>query len=187
MARSWEKAKPLVAGERDADEHAVRLEAAGSPNRGLSYSDPFGLCPECEDVGPPVPLPPGKNGQPNEWVNRGPARPGARDRWTPRHPVKTTSGGQPGASWDGRHKHWDVSDGQGTTRRYSPDGTEVDHDNKPVNQPSQPSPTPENPSLMDTFKQFFCNNTGPCVTLPSPSPVPAIGTTPALLPLFAIP
>lgn len=79
---------------------------------------------------PPVPPPPGKSGKPNDWQNV----PGTKDRpdkWKPRDPVPSDKGGQPGASWDPAG-HWDIDSGQGKRSRYLPDGTPVDHDNRPI-------------------------------------------------------
>jgi RHS repeat-associated protein len=83
--------------------------------------------------GPPVKLPNGKNGQPNEWVQKAPA-PGRRPIWVPRYPVPSAKGGQPSASEDPKG-HWDVDDGTGTRDRFLPDGTLVDHNNNPVPNP----------------------------------------------------
>ena len=118
----------------------------------LNYSDPFGLmackdadgnevvCPEPAG-GPPVALPDGKNGKPNYWVPIPGSEGGTRDvKYKPRWPVPTETGTQPGASWDGKQGHWDVKGlgGQKGTRRFLPDGTEVDHDNNPVQPPASP-------------------------------------------------
>lgn len=106
-------------------------------NNPARLTDPFGLepCPEppCPEPseGPPVALPPGKDGQPNSWIKK----PGTGERpnkWVPKLPLPSQTGGQPGASWDPNGGHWDVDDGQGNRRRYLPDGTEVDHDNNPI-------------------------------------------------------
>ncbi|MGH0028976.1 MAG: RHS repeat-associated core domain-containing protein [Myxococcota bacterium] len=81
---------------------------------------------------PPVPPPPDKHGNEQGWR----PVPGTEDRptkWVPENPVPSDSGGQPSGSWDADNGHWDMDDGQGGRRRYLPDGTEVDHDNNPVN------------------------------------------------------
>lgn len=153
--------------------------ASGDP---VNFSDPFGLCPSC---GPPVPLPPGKGGGPNEWQNIGPAREGARDRWVPRDPIKTTEGGQPGGSWDDKRDHWDVSDGKGTTRRYLPDGTEVDHDNKPVDKPAdKPAAEPGPVDRMVQAIRDFLNQPVPAWLPALPPLLPGIGLPP---PPFVVP
>ncbi len=115
----------------------------------VNLSDPFGLsackdkdgktidCPAPEGA-PPVPLPDGKNGEPNEWIEVPGS--GVRQKWAPRYPVPSTNGGQPGGSWDPAG-HWDVKDGVGGTRRYAPDGIEVTHDGDRVFGPQQ-FPTP---------------------------------------------
>jgi len=88
-------------------------------------------CPEPAG-GPSVKLPDGKNGKPNEWVPIPGSEGGSRGtKYKPRYPVPSAGGAQPGASWDPTG-HWDVDDGTGDRKRYAPDGTEVDHDNKPV-------------------------------------------------------
>jgi hypothetical protein len=113
--------------------------AAGDP---VNLADPFGLsaleCPPCTpepEGGPPVGLPPGASGRPNSWKKI----PGTGERptkWVPREPIPSPKGGQPGGSWDPEGSgHWDVDDGQGNHRRFRPDGTEVDHDGKPVDHP----------------------------------------------------
>jgi len=61
---------------------------------------------------------------------------GDRDtRWGPLKPVPADPSkgeGQPNASWD-PNGHWDVKTGRkGDTVRVLPDGTRVDHDNKPL-------------------------------------------------------
>jgi RHS repeat-associated protein len=38
----------------------------------------------------------------------------------------------PSGSWDPEQGHWDVDNGHGDRTRYLPDGTRVDHDNKPI-------------------------------------------------------
>jgi hypothetical protein len=81
---------------------------------------------------PPVPLPPGKNGQPNQWVPVPGSGTGDRDtKWKPKFPVPAPSGGQPGASWD-PNGHWDVDNGRGGRNRYDPNGNPVDHDGNPI-------------------------------------------------------
>jgi RHS repeat-associated protein len=113
--------------------------AGGDP---VTFSDPFGLkagCPPCKEPakGPPVKLPPGRDGQwPNPWVRQVPSDESRRAKWTPRYRIKTTRGGQPDASWDSDRGHWDVNGGEGgASRKFLPDGTEVDHNNQPVESP----------------------------------------------------
>ena len=38
----------------------------------------------------------------------------------------------PSGSWDPENGHWDIDNGTGERTRYLPDGTEVDHDNRPI-------------------------------------------------------
>ena len=80
---------------------------------------------------PPIAPPPGADGKPNDWV-RVPGTAGRPDKWVPRDPVPSPKGGQPGASWDEKGRHWDVDDGNRNRTRYRPDGTKVDHNNKPI-------------------------------------------------------
>lgn len=97
--------------------------------------DASGKCPEPEG-GPPVPLPDGKNGQPNEWV-RIPGTAARPNKYKPKFPVPSATGAQPSASWDPEHGHWDVDNvGRPGRRRFLPDGTEVDHFNNPLPTPS---------------------------------------------------
>jgi RHS repeat-associated protein len=80
---------------------------------------------------PPVPPPPGKDGKPNEWV-RTPGKDGKPDSWDPKDTVPSPKGGQPRARWDERQGHWDIDDGNKNRDRYLPDGTKVDHNNRPI-------------------------------------------------------
>ena len=80
---------------------------------------------------PPIAPPPGADGKPNDWV-RVPGTQGRPDKWVPRDPVPSPKGGQPGASWDEKGRHWDIDDGNRNRNRYLPDGTKVDHNNKPI-------------------------------------------------------
>lgn len=89
------------------------------------------------EVPPPVVLPPGREGQPNNWVRR----PGSVDRpskWVPKHSVPTREGGQPSASWDDEEGHWDVDNGNGLRTRWLPDGTSIGEDHKPTLKPELP-------------------------------------------------
>ena len=69
--------------------------------------------------------------KPNEWV-RVPGTEGRPGKWVPRDPVPSPKGGQPGASWDERGGHWDIDNGTGNRTRYLPNGTQVDHNNRPI-------------------------------------------------------
>jgi RHS repeat-associated protein len=100
---------------------------------------PHPVGPDGELLPPPVPLPPGKNGQPNEWVpvvNPNP-RPGQRPvKWKPRHSVPSPTGAQPSGSWD-PEGHYDVDIPTTTGRpgdriRVLPDGTRLGPDHKPL-------------------------------------------------------
>lgn len=88
---------------------------------------------------PPVRLPPGTQGQPNEWkpVRGTPDRP---IKWVPKYPIPTEEGGQPSSSWDPEGDHWDVDNGDGTRTRVKPDGTIVDHDGVVLPQQQLPNP-----------------------------------------------
>ena len=109
---------------------------SGNP---LRYFDPNGLAgvptptdPSGRSLPPPVSLPPGKDGQPNQWVPvRGSGSGTSETKWKPKFPVQSPGGGQPSASWD-PHGHWDVDDGKGGRKRYDENGRPVDHDNKPI-------------------------------------------------------
>lgn len=116
-------------------------------NNPVGFSDPFGLKP-CKDADgkvipcpepqgpPPIPLPDGKNGQPNEWE----VKPGSgkRTKWGAKHRVPSERGEQPGASWD-PDGHWDVDNvGRKGRRRIEADGTEIaDHEGTPIYGPQQ--------------------------------------------------
>ena len=88
---------------------------------------------------PPITLPPGKNGEPNEWVKK----PGSGPRgcrWGPKYPISSPKGGQPSSSWDGPNGHYDYDDGSGKRGRVLPDGTPVDHNNRPLRPPTPTTP-----------------------------------------------
>jgi RHS repeat-associated protein len=100
---------------------------------------PHPVGPEGELLPPPVPLPPGKQGQPNEWVpviNPNP-RPGQRPvKWKPRFPVPSPTGAQPSGSWD-PEGHYDVdipsaTGGAGDRDRFLPDGTRLGPHHQPL-------------------------------------------------------
>ena len=104
---------------------------------------------------PPIALPPGKNGNPNEWENKPGSGPRG-GRWGPKYPINSPKGGQPSASWDGINGHYDHDDGNGNRTRVLPDGTPVDHDNNPLPKPSTPPknvPTPK-PALPPSWNNF---------------------------------
>ncbi|MEN8145026.1 MAG: RHS repeat-associated core domain-containing protein, partial [Gemmatimonadota bacterium] len=119
---------------------------AYSGNAPAQLTDPFGLMPPCKDengkpiacpapVGPPpVALPDGSDGQPNEWV-RAPGTIRRPVKWIPKRPVPSPTGTQPQGSWDPTNGHWDVDglgENPGDRRRFLPDGTEVDHEFSPT-------------------------------------------------------
>jgi RHS repeat-associated protein len=87
--------------------------------------------PDGSPAKPPNPPPPGKDGNPNEWM-RVPGTGNRPDKWVPRDPVSSPKGGQPGASWDEKEGHWDVDDGNRNRTRWLPNGTQVDHYNNPI-------------------------------------------------------
>jgi hypothetical protein len=93
----------------------------------ILLSEPLG--PDGNPLPPPVPLPPGKNGQPNQWVTSPGS--GNRQKWRPKHPIPSPKGSQPGASWD-PDGHWDVDWGNKVRERYLPNGTKVHHFNNPI-------------------------------------------------------
>jgi RHS repeat-associated protein len=133
---------------------------------------------------PPSPLPNGKNGEPNSWVPK-PSGKGGRVKWGPKYPVANPKGSQPQASWD-PGGHWDVDRGDGTGRtRFTPDGTEVDHNNNPIN-PYRDMPGIPHPPIPDALRPlpYFgpCAG-GPCDGYPMPgqpffAPVPMPGVVP---------
>jgi len=105
------------------------------------------------DAPPPIPLPPGKNGEKNKWV----PKPGTGDRpvkWKPQYPVKTTDGGQPGSSWD-KDGHWDHDKGDGSPREH------YDQDGNPMTpeeaHPPQPPPVAPPAEDFDWFIPRFLN------------------------------
>ncbi len=125
-------------GSDDCGAYGTQIAAAATS--GICFSDtppppktvPPPTGPDGNLLPPPVPLPPGKLGQPNTWVP-GPGK-GRPVRWGPKHPVTVPGGkgGQPGASWDPDHGHWDWDNGCGQRNRCLPDGTPVDHNNNPM-------------------------------------------------------
>jgi hypothetical protein len=94
--------------------------------------------PNGNPLPPPAPLPPGKGGQPNQWVPI-PGSPARPTKWKPKYPVNNPKGGQPGASWD-PSGHFDTDDGNGNRNRTSPNGNPVDHNNNPILGPGPNAP-----------------------------------------------
>jgi RHS repeat-associated protein len=160
----------------------------------LAQQNPFGYIrshaaptkPDGDLAPPPTTLPPGKNGEANSWVIK-PSGKGTRVKWGPKFPVKSPKGGQPSASWDSENGHWDFKPGDGTgTKRFLPDGTEVDHDNNPVN-PMRDLPHPEAPPIPHELLADPppCRLVaGPCTWSPGIylTPTPGIGGAPSFAP-----
>jgi RHS repeat-associated protein len=107
--------------------NATPTASAQSQNAGT----PAPTNPDGTPKPPPTPPPPGADGKPNEWV-RTPGTNGKPDSWDPKNPVPSPKGGQPRARWDEKNGHWDIDDGRGNRTRRLPDGTKVDHNNKPI-------------------------------------------------------
>ena len=117
-------------------EHGVNSFAYVS-NAPVRWIDPLGRAQEPPGR-PPIPLPPGKNGQPNSWQG-----PGPDGRYTPRYPVPSPTGSQPHVSWDEQDGWWRHHPGDGRpTEHYWPDGERA-----PSRHPRYPPPppTPEPP------------------------------------------
>jgi RHS repeat-associated protein len=77
--------------------------------------------PNGQPAPPPIPLPSGKDGQPNSWR----PVPGTQDRpikWVPTSSIPGQS--QPAASWDPQG-HWDGDDGLGNPGWYDPSGNPI--------------------------------------------------------------
>ncbi|HSF31448.1 MAG TPA: RHS repeat-associated core domain-containing protein [Candidatus Tectomicrobia bacterium] len=94
--------------------------ANGDP---INFSDPFGLCPNCE---PPVPVPNG--GPDNGWKWNPDPNNSRGGSWGPKRPLKGQS--QPSASpeepnSEGGTGHWDVDDGLGHRQRYNDKGEPI--------------------------------------------------------------
>ena len=87
--------------------------------------DPQSYSPKVPTPAGPPPFPvPGYPGA--TWGQVGPQRDGVPS-WIPVPPVKSQTGAQPSASWDGDGSgHWDCDDGKGGRQRY-------DHRGKPIN------------------------------------------------------
>ena len=101
------------------------VEIGVAPNRGGRVKAP-------PKGPPPIPLPPGKNGETNEWVQV----PGTQDgqygpRWQPKVPVE---GPQPSAWWDPKDGYWSGEKGDGSNRdHYDPWGNKVNMTNSSGN------------------------------------------------------
>jgi RHS repeat-associated protein len=93
---------------------------------------PAPLNPNGTPMPPPVAPPNGKDGKPNSWRPTPGKGPRGGIKWVPTNPCPSPKGGQPQGSWDPENGHWDITDGQGDTKRYLPDGTPVDHYNNPI-------------------------------------------------------
>ncbi len=109
----------------------MKVEAKFRAQQQNNSGTPAPTNPDGTPSTPPTPPPPGADGKPNDWV-RVPGTDGRPDKWAPRDPVPSPKGGQPGASWDERGGHWDIDDGNRNRTRYLPDGTKVDHNNRPI-------------------------------------------------------
>ena len=97
-----------------------------------NFTDPDGLEPVPGRTPPPVPVPGGGSDNGWKWVPNAkynPENPKSRPgKWVPKTGVKGTKGGQPSASWDRVHDHWDVDDGQGNRNRYDKNGKFLPHE-----------------------------------------------------------
>ena len=102
----------------------------------INFSTPASADPNGNPLPHPVTVPGQQPGQPNGW-KPGPGTAARPVRWGPQVPIPGQS--QPNGSWDPDAGHWDINDGNGTRRRYLPDGTEVDHFNNPVPSVNVPS------------------------------------------------
>lgn len=122
----------LINGQTEVGADELLSQIISAVAMGGTIQPPTG--PDGQPVPPPLRLPPGPDGEPNPWVP-GEGTPSRPIRWGPQYPVPTDGGGQPNGSWDPENGHWDIHDGKGNTTRYLPDGTMVDHDNKPVMDP----------------------------------------------------
>ncbi len=97
---------------------------------------------------PPYPLPPGKEGQPNEWV---PSKSDPNNPWHPYYKPKfPVPGGQPRCAWDPYDGHWQYDDGKGSPRQHADaDGNPVDTNNNPLYGPPTQTANPP-PPITDT-------------------------------------
>jgi hypothetical protein len=73
-------------------------------------------------------------------------------KWVPKYPVPTSGGGQPGASWDPEHGHWDVDNGKKVCTRVFPHGTILDgqHEVDPDGEFPEPFLGPD-PAIIAMF------------------------------------
>jgi RHS repeat-associated protein len=112
-------------------------------NAPVDWVDPFGLDQKPRPPGvPPIKLPPGKQGQPNDWR----PKPGPDGRFTPKYPIDSPTGGQPHATWDGDDGWWRYHPGKGEpTEHYFPDGTRAPSRHPKYGPPPQPKPKPTPP------------------------------------------
>ena len=110
-------------------------DSGDNSNDSGSEDTPPPTDPNGNQLPPPVPLPPGKSGKPNTWIQPNPTgRPGSArpGRWKPLFPVPSPTGSQPCASWDPKCGHWDYDPGNGNRQRFDPNGNPVDHNNNPI-------------------------------------------------------
>jgi RHS repeat-associated protein len=155
------------------------------PQCGGNYicaSKPAPVDPNGKAAPPPVKLPNGKNGEPNSWVTKKSGK-GNRIKWGPKFPVASPKGSQPQASWD-PNGHWDVDRGDGTGRtRFTPDGTEVDHNGNPVN-PYRDMPGIPQPAIPEGLRPlpYFGPCAGPCDGSPMPGQQPFFIPIPEVIP-----
>lgn len=106
-------------------------------NNPTNRRDPLGLQIPKPAGPPPIPLPPGKKGQPNRWVEDP-----KTGRYNPEFPVPSEKGGQPNASWDEEDGWWRHNEGDGSkTKHVWPDGSPAP-DRHPKYPPKQPKPQP---------------------------------------------
>jgi hypothetical protein len=160
----------------------VDLDGHATPPQNKPVPKPPPVDANGKPAPPPTKLPNGKNGKPNSWVPK-PSGKGRRVKWGPRFPVASPKGSQSQASWD-PDGHWDLDRGDGTGRtRFTPDGTEVDHDGNPVNpyRDMPRVPLPRLPEGLPTPCGDECSVPG-FGGGPAPVPYPWI---PGSLPYFA--
>jgi RHS repeat-associated protein len=149
-------------------------------NQPTTMWDPFGLA-QAPPGPPPIPLPPGRNGEPNRWVP-GSGSPDRPVRWKPEFPVDNPKGSQPNASWDPKNDHWDRHDGRGNTDRFDRTGKPVDHWNRPLDKTTNPrgdrpnspgpggtrpmDPIPPVPDIPTSWPGPFPLIVNPCLYMP---------------------
>ena len=116
---------PIYApGSTPDDKTITGYSTSTIPGSWLLLSEPVG--PNGQLLPPPIPLPPGRNGQPNGW-RPVPGSPNRPTKWVPTYPVPSPQGGQPSASWDDQYGHWDYDNGLGERTRFDPNGSPVTH------------------------------------------------------------